>query len=66
MLIGSKIINNNLGYSYWQITDCNDYRNKCNTALLGHIDIDTTRKTYIHVSEEKKKEATILLDNFLD
>lgn len=35
-------------------------------ALLGHIDIDTTRKTYVHVSEERKKEATSLLDNFLD
>lgn len=35
-------------------------------ALLGHIDIDTTRKTYVHVSDKKKKEAAALLDNFLD
>lgn len=34
-------------------------------ALLGHIDIDTTRKTYVHVSEAKKKEAIGLLDNFM-
>lgn len=34
-------------------------------ALLGHIDIDTTQKIYVHVSEEKKKEATQLLDAFL-
>lgn len=35
-------------------------------ALLGHIDINTTRKTYVHVSEAKKKEVADLLDNFLD
>lgn len=34
-------------------------------ALLGHIDIDTTQKIYVHVSEKKKKEAAALLDNFL-
>ncbi|WP_431732547.1 integrase [Clostridium kluyveri] len=35
-------------------------------ALLGHIDINITRKTYVHVSETKKKEVANLLDNFLD
>ncbi|AGK95598.1 tyrosine-type recombinase/integrase [Clostridium pasteurianum] len=34
-------------------------------SLLGHIDIDTTEKIYVHVSEKKKKEVTSLLNDFL-
>jgi site-specific recombinase XerD len=34
-------------------------------SLLGHLDINTTQKTYVHVTDKKKKEAVDLINNSL-
>ncbi|EDK32101.1 recombinase-like protein [Clostridium kluyveri] len=54
-----------LGSEWHKIKSPEKYKNVIQ-ALLGHIDVNTTRKPYVHVSEAKKKEVANLLDNFLD